>query len=203
MPWLVAVVVAAAIVAIGGARLDVGLLALVAAGAFGDLVRRAGQEPVVAAKDPTDLASSLAFLGILLAAAFDLGRNASVERRLFSAMSLGGFGFIAAGLALRSWAAGALGASFAVRLGVREDQRLIDDGPYRWIRHPNYAALLLVAIGTSFSLASPSALLATVCVWLPVVLVRIAREERMLLARFDGAYRAYMQRTWRLIVGIY
>jgi protein-S-isoprenylcysteine O-methyltransferase Ste14 len=203
MPWLVAATVAAAILAIGGARLDVGALALVSSAAFGDLVRRAVREPAVAAKDPTDLASSLAFLAILLAAAFDLGRSAGAERRLLSVMPLAGFGIIAAGLVLRSRAAGSLGASFAVRLAVREDQALIDSGPYRRIRHPNYAALLLVAIGTSLSLWSPWALAATFCVWLPVVLVRIAREERMLLARFDGAYRAYMQRTWRLIVGIY
>ena len=199
---LVAAMVASAILAAGGARFDVGLLALVAGGAFGDLARRAGSEPASAVKDPTDLASSLAFLAILVAAAFDLGRSVAVERRL-SAMHFAGLGIIAAGLVLRSRAAGSLGASFAVQLGMREDQPLVESGPYRRIRHPNYTALLLVALGTAFSLSSPLALAVTVCVWLPVVLVRIAREERILLARFDGAYRAYMRRTWRMIVGIY
>jgi protein-S-isoprenylcysteine O-methyltransferase Ste14 len=39
--------------------------------------------------------------------------------------------------------------------------------------------------------------------WLPVLLCHIAREEQMLIERFGRQYRAYMSRTWRLIVGIY
>lgn len=198
----IAVAVATVVLMVGGADPRVVVLAVVAGAAFGDLARRAASEPGVAVRDPTDLASALGFLAILLAAAYDVGRNAR-GIGVLSPMSLAGLGMIGAGCLLRSRAARSLGASFAVRLGVREDQALVETGPYRRLRHPNYTGLLLVALGTALSLSSPSALTATLCIWLPVVLVRIAREERLLLARFDGAYRAYMRRTWRLIVGLY
>ena len=110
---------------------------------------------------------------------------------------------IAAGVILRRSAARSLGSSFAVRLGTRGDQRLVDSGPYRWIRHPNYAGLLLVAIGTALGLASPSALATTIGLWLPIVVVRIRREERMLDERFGRAYGNYQERTWRLLPGLY
>ncbi len=193
---------AAAIVLAGGIDLEVGLLAAVAGITFADLARRAFREPAAGRNDPTDLATSLAFLAILIAAAFDAGRAAGGGRGDWIARAAG-LPIIAAGLVLRALAMRALGASFVVRLGVRDDQALVDAGPYRWIRHPNYAALMLVACGTAVSLSSPLALAATVCLWLPVVLLRIAREERMMTERFDRRYRTYMSRTWRLIAGIY
>jgi protein-S-isoprenylcysteine O-methyltransferase Ste14 len=39
--------------------------------------------------------------------------------------------------------------------------------------------------------------------WLPIVVVRIAREERMLGERFGRAYIDYQERTWRLVPGLY
>lgn len=197
---LVAAGAAAAIVIAGGTEVEVALLAVVAAATFADLARRACLEPASRRSDPTDLATSLAFLGILVAAAFDIGRAAGGGGWMARAA---GLPIIAAGLVLRALAMRALGRSFGVRLAVRDDQALVDTGPYRWIRHPNYAALMLVACGTAVSLSSLLALAVAVCMWLPVVLLRIAREERMMIERFDRQYRMYMSRTWRLIVGVY
>src|SRR5262249_3345628 len=97
----------------------------------------------------------------------------------------------------------ALGGRLGVRLQVRDDQALVHEGPYKWIRHPNYAGLILVACGIAVAFSSTLALVVVVCLWLPVLLLHIAREERMLTERFGRQYRAYMNRTWRLIVGIY
>src|SRR5262249_11617977 len=114
-----------------------------------------------------------------------------------------GLGLIALGAALRNWSERALGRSFAIRLGIGDDHRLVDEGPYRWVRHPNYTALLVIAFGTALALASPSALAATVGVWLPVTLVRIAREERMLVAHYGERYQSYRRQSWCLVPGVY
>jgi protein-S-isoprenylcysteine O-methyltransferase Ste14 len=193
---------AAAIVFAGGIDPEVLVLAAIGGLVFGDLAGRACREPPPARPDATDLATSLAFLGILVAAAFDVGRAAGSSRGNGLARAAG-LPIIAAGLVLRARAIEALGANFGVRLGVRSDQAFVDAGPYRWIRHPNYTGLMLVACGTALSLWSPFALATAVCLWLPVMLVRVAREERLMLERFGGRYRAYMSRTWRLIVGLY
>lgn len=201
VPLLVGFATAATIALAGGASVEVGVLAIVGAGVFADLVRRAAHEPS-SRNEPTDLISSVAFLAVLVAGAFDLrhSRWGMVETWLARAL---GVAIIGSGVLLRSRAVRALGDNFSVRLGVRRDHALVDRGPYRWIRHPNYAALLLVACGTAIALRSPLALGVACGLWLPTIVLRIGREERMMIELFDARYRAYMHRTWRLIVGIY
>lgn len=77
--------------------------------------------------------------------------------------------------------------------------RLVERGAYRFIRHPMYASLLLLAWGVCFKgPANPVnlglAALATLCLYLTA---RV--EERENLARFGEDYRAYMRRTRRFI----
>ena len=104
----------------------------------------------------------------------------------------------AAGLGLRAWSMRTLGASYSRTLRVETSQRVVDRGPYRYVRHPGYAGSLL--IWTGFALTSRS---------LPVVEVvvgalgvayqrRIAAEEALLRRDLPG-YSAYADRTKRVI----
>lgn len=52
-----------------------------------------------------------------------------------------------AGLGLRLWAIATLGQQWNVRALVPRDLHVIDAGPYRFIRHPNYLALMLEFAG--------------------------------------------------------
>ncbi|HSD09918.1 MAG TPA: isoprenylcysteine carboxylmethyltransferase family protein [Candidatus Binatia bacterium] len=203
LPLLVGLLGAFAILAAGGMSVPVCTLATIAGGVFADLARRARREAPSTQNDATDWWSALAFFAILIAAAFDLGRSAAEAAPFDWALRIVGIAVIIAGVILRRSAVRALGTSFAVRLRTREDQRLVDSGPYRWIRHPNYTGLLLVALGTAIGLGSPLTLAATTGLWLPIVVVRIAREERMLGERFGEAYAGYQGRTWRLVPGLY
>ncbi len=82
--------------------------------------------------------------------------------------------------------------------------RLVERGAYRFIRHPMYASLLLLAWGICFKVGaireSPLqinlglAALATLCLYLTA---RVEEGEN--LARFGEPYRAYMRRTRRFI----
>ncbi|MGH7823280.1 MAG: methyltransferase family protein [Candidatus Binatia bacterium] len=194
-----------AILAVGGAsHAGVIVLAAIGAVAFGDLARRAVTERIDGPKDPTDLWMSVAFAVILVGGAWDLGGGAMTAWPPWLAVTarIVGLALIAVGLVLRQLAARALGENFLVRLGIREGHTLVQSGPYRRIRHPTYTGLLAVAIGTSTALGSPSAIVATVALWLPLVFARMAREERVLVGRFGREYCEYMDRTWRLVPGI-
>ena len=57
------------------------------------------------------------------------------------------------GLALRVWAIAALGSGFRTTVEVEPGQAVVSSGPYRWIRHPSYAGLLLLVEAS----AQPSA----------------------------------------------
>lgn len=92
--------------------------------------------------------------------------------------------------------------NFNIRPLPKPDGALVTGGPYRWIRHPMYSALLLVCV--SVTLPAPgfhpgwSALVA-----LAVVLGIKARfEEDLLRARFP-AYAEYALRTRRFLPGLY
>jgi len=74
---------------------------------------------------------------------------------------------------------------------------LVTSGPYRFIRHPIYAAiLLLVWAGVLSHLSAVS--LGCAVVATAAVAVRIATEERLVVERYPE-YREYAARTKRVI----
>ncbi len=68
---------------------------------------------------------------------------------------------------------------------------LATQGPYAYVRHPQYAGFILVMLG--FLLQWPTLLTLAMFPVLTVMYVRLARsEEREALAEFGDAYRRYM-----------
>jgi protein-S-isoprenylcysteine O-methyltransferase Ste14 len=75
---------------------------------------------------------------------------------------------------------------------------LVTSGIFRYIRHPMYSSLLLLAWGIwlkqPLAATLPVALLASWLLWLTA-----RRDERECLAYFGDSYREYMTRTKRLV----
>lgn len=91
--------------------------------------------------------------------------------------------------------------NFNIRPEPRSEGHLIMTGPYRWIRHPMYTSVLLLAAGASTWLAD----LTGVVIWLALLAVLIAKarlEERWLVLRYPD-YQTYRKGTWRLVPGLY
>jgi protein-S-isoprenylcysteine O-methyltransferase Ste14 len=104
-----------------------------------------------------------------------------------------------AGVVGELWAAVSLGAGYSPRLRVAEKQALITIGTYRWIRHPLYAFGLPLMVG--WGVAAGNWFIATtgLLIILLVMLIRVPREEAMMLGVFGESYRAYMSRTGRFV----
>ena len=111
-----------------------------------------------------------------------------------------GIVFLAATL-LRRWAIAHLDRNWSSQVAVADDMEPATEGPYRYIRHPNYLAmsLELAALGLMFS-AFFSTLVVGVLNAFSVV-ARIREEESALFQ--VPAYRAAMQSRARLIPGVY
>jgi protein-S-isoprenylcysteine O-methyltransferase len=114
-----------------------------------------------------------------------------------------GLGVFIAGLALRWYAIVYLGRFFTVNVAIASDQRVIDTGPYRYVRHPSYTGALAAFLGIGLLLNHAAALVMITVPPLLVFLRRIHIEEAALLAGLGDNYRAYMRRTRRLVPGIY
>lgn len=109
-----------------------------------------------------------------------------------------GVGIALAGFALLQWSQLSLGINWSDAPKLFAEQQLVTHGPYRWIRHPIYAAFLLI-LG-SLSLISANWFLGLIWIVMTAldVFARINVEEKMMLKEFGGTYKAYMTRTGRL-----
>lgn len=114
-----------------------------------------------------------------------------------------GAALLAAGLSLSAWAM-SVNPHFEGTVRIQSDigHRVIDQGPYRSLRHPGYAGLALWALATPFLLLSWRALFAAgaVVAW---VGLRTALEDRLLRRELSG-YEDYAQRVrFRLVPGLW
>jgi protein-S-isoprenylcysteine O-methyltransferase Ste14 len=100
-------------------------------------------------------------------------------------------------LLLLYWVVSSIGNNISETFLTKEKHVLVTHGPYRWVRHPLYAAAML-AFGSLSILAANGFMLAMVCVaFLGIAALVVPREEAELIRKFGDAYRAYMLRAGR------
>ncbi len=112
--------------------------------------------------------------------------------------SAGALAWIAAGGALGLWALFAMPLrQLRIVPEVHPRGRLVRRGPYRWIRHPMYLAVLLVAVGLAATAPVPPRLVMALALAVLLV-VKQLREEKLLCAAYPD-YAGYQADTWRLV----
>jgi len=92
-----------------------------------------------------------------------------------------------------------LGQNFSPELQIGKENLLVTGGVFHYIRHPMYAAHWLWAIAQALLLQNWIAGLSFLATSLPLYLMRIPREEKMMIEHFGEEYRFYMKRTGRII----
>jgi protein-S-isoprenylcysteine O-methyltransferase Ste14 len=133
----------------------------------------------------------LASLAVHAAPAADVSRRGVV---IASAVLV-----IWSGLALRWSAFRALGRYFTFSVMTSSDQTVVTTGPYRLLRHPGYAGLLLAMVGGGLAFGNWLSLACLVVIPLVGVVYRIRVEEAALLAAVGEDYRAYASGRKRII----
>jgi isoprenylcysteine carboxyl methyltransferase (ICMT) family protein YpbQ len=99
-----------------------------------------------------------AFVAEIPLATLDAGRMGWSDVPLWAVLA--GYALLIAGIAVTTWAQ-AVNPFFepGVRIQRERGQRAITSGPYRFIRHPGYAAAIAMFVGIALPLASWWALL--------------------------------------------
>lgn len=106
------------------------------------------------------------------------------------------------GFIIGLWAIWAMGLyNFNISPQIKEGARFKTSGPYKFIRHPMYLAIILTVtplLVDNFSILR----LGIFLVLMIDLITKMIQEERLLKQKFTG-YEEYMKRTWRIIPFIF
>jgi len=166
--------------------------------------QRGGANEVIASTAVPRLGLALSFLGYAGWFLGSLGYAANPTWPLFQALSRNlffprvGSGLLVGGHGLVIWATLSLGSSFDLRPRLIVGHRLIRHGPYRSVRHPLYTGLQALYVGTFLLVPCALFLLSAIAAMIGNAL-RAQAEERVLLARYGEAYRAYARSVGRFL----
>lgn len=103
-----------------------------------------------------------------------------------------------AGLLFTVWARVHLGTNWSATITVRQDHKLVTNGPYRFVRHPIYSGLLVAFVGSALARAEWRGVLAAFLVFC-ALWRKLRIEEQRMREQFGSAYEEYASRVVALI----
>jgi protein-S-isoprenylcysteine O-methyltransferase Ste14 len=112
-----------------------------------------------------------------------------------------GFALQLAGFALAAWARRHLGRNWSGAIAAKEGHVLVRTGPYRFVRHPIYSAMLLMFVGPALIGGAWHGLLGLSLIsyayWR-----KIRLEEAVLRQTFGEEYDAYVRQSSAVVPGL-
>lgn len=148
----------------------------------------------------------LSSLVVLLYAIIDFTKEGSHYSRMTSlepGIIIAGFAVYAIYALVRYRAIKTLGKYYNLRVAIYEEHSLITHGIYASIRHPFYLTALLSVIATSLIFSSWGALALSLVIVVPAIVYRINIEEEFMLKHFGSDYQDYINKTKKMIPGIW
>ena len=109
-----------------------------------------------------------------------------------------GAALVLTGMLFTLWARFFLGANWSARVTVKQNHELIKSGPYRIVRHPIYAGLLLAMLGTALAFGEARCFVAVALAVIGWKLKSLT-EEKFMLEQFGEAYTQYQREVKCLI----
>lgn len=103
------------------------------------------------------------------------------------------------GLSIRRWAVWTLAEFFSLHIEIKEKHQLIKDGPYRYVRHPNYLATIMKGVGFLLIPNSFYMIFYAILIFIPIRIVRIYLEEKELIKEFGQEYLNYKKEVYALL----
>ena len=101
-------------------------------------------------------------------------------------------------LLLAVWARRHLGRNWSAEVRIGIGHQLVRSGPYKFLRHPIYTAMLGMFLGTAIASSQYHALLG-VAILVLAYLRKSRLEDQILAQTFNKEYEAYRRDTWALV----
>ena len=103
------------------------------------------------------------------------------------------------GIYMRKKAILTLKENFDVLVQIKEEQKLIESGLYKYFRHPSYTASLITYFGFGMGSLNVINLVVLPLFLCLVYMQRIEIKEKVLIKGFGTSYVEYKNRTWGLL----
>jgi protein-S-isoprenylcysteine O-methyltransferase Ste14 len=122
---------------------------------------------------------------------------------LLTILEIGSLGLYVFGFFFMAWALISLGHVYQLGGSApRTVDKMIVVGPYRFVRHPMYIAVLCISLGLA-GLIQSSAFFAVFCIYLVLIILLIPVEEEALQRAYGEEYAAYRQKVKKLVPRLY
>lgn len=143
-----------------------------------------------------------AFFAVVIVASLDAGRF-GWSPQFSPAVYIAGYLIYLLSIFIYSWGMWAnMFFSSVVRLQNDRGQKVVENGPYRFVRHPGYVGGILMAISISLALGSLWGLIPASVIFV-LLIIRTYLEDTTLQKELAG-YSDYAKRTrYRLLPGIW
>lgn len=165
-----------------------------------------GARSVKSAAEPQDFTARLArmpvWLGfVLFVAAWVHPFGPVAMPRTTQSKSIG-VAICSLGLCVAIWSRKILGAEWSQDVELKQGHKLVERGPYRFMRHPVYTGHLLMGLGTAIASGLVVAFVGLAS-FAAGFWIKLNQEERLLLRGFPNEYPAYKARVKALIPYIF
>ena len=91
-----------------------------------------------------------------------------------------------------------LGKNWTATLAIQKEHKLVSNGIYKHIRHPMYAAHILWAVAQILIIPNWIAGFSFIVVMIPHYLLRVDKEEQIMIDQFGNDYKDYAEKTGRI-----
>ena len=110
-------------------------------------------------------------------------------------------GFIAyvIGIIGRNKAIRTLGKYWSTHIEIRNGQRIVQDGPYKYIRHPGYLSVIIEGLSIPGMLNAYFSLLGVIFIYTPAILVRAKLEDMEMEKKIGKEFTAYKKKVGAFI----
>ena len=107
------------------------------------------------------------------------------------------------GVAFRWYSIRVLGKYFTRQVAIQPGQTVVENGPYRLIRHPSYSGALITIFGLGLAFTNWLSLIVVMGIAFIGYSYRVSVEEKILVDALGESYRQYMERTKRFVPFLY
>ena len=166
-------------------------------------LRQKGRSKIVSSGDKGSLWLLYGLITVGYTLSFSIG--ATTMGRVYPWNTFFGIGMTLAvvGLVVRVHSILTLKQFFTYSVVRVENQKVMETGLYKFIRHPGYLGQLMIFIGISVSISN---WLSVLTMMIPVTLgylYRIRMEERFMVKQLGDSYLNYQARTKKIIPRLY